>query len=74
MQIDADSKKVVLMCDTLMYSRARAEDGSHKALAITVTSSEMPFAAFHLINDRNELLKLRDAIDKVLGERGVETI
>lgn len=73
--IDEKTKKVVITGDYLVFGKAIAEDESHTALCFRIISTETPFSMFHLVSDKEELRKLRNAIDDILlAEGGVETV
>ncbi len=73
--IDEEGKKVVITGDYLVFGKAIAEDESHTALCFRIISTETPFSMFHLVSDKEELRKLRNAIDDILmKEGGVETV
>lgn len=73
--IDENSKKVVITGDCLIFGKAKAKDDSHKALCLRIVSHETPFSMFHIISDTEELRKLKYAIDDILMEKGgVETV
>ncbi|MFW5936245.1 MAG: hypothetical protein ACOCSC_03045, partial [Candidatus Hadarchaeota archaeon] len=60
--VDVKTKKVVITGDYLAFGKAKAEDNSHTALCFRIISTEMPFSMFHLVTDKEELMKLRDVI------------
>lgn len=73
--IDEKSRKLVITGDYLVFGKAEAEDESHTALCFRIISTETPFSMFHLVSDKEELRKLRNAIDDILLEEGgVETV
>lgn len=73
--VDEETKKVVITGDYLAFGKAEAEDNSHTALCFRIISTEVPFSMFHLVSDKEELMKLRNVIDDILlRESGVETI
>lgn len=73
--IDEETKKVVITGEYLVFGTAKAQDDSHKALALRISSNETPFSMFYLITDKEELRKLKAAIEVILTEDGgVETV
>lgn len=66
--IDEEMKKVVINADSIIYGKAKAEDDSHTALVLRLVSNETPFSMFFLIAERDELRRLKNAIDVVLNE------
>lgn len=71
-EIDTDSKTLIIHADCLVYgTAANEEDGNtRKALVFKIISSETPFSMVHAVEDMNELRKLKNAIELILAEKG----